>query len=98
MSTLSFNNIYYIIRKADNAKKAHGIILQLEAMVKPVPVDAVVLRQALHSTFADFEDALQHFSALTNKKIEAIVTRDPAGFKKSTLPVFTPADALKKVS
>lgn len=98
MSTLSFSNIYYILKKADNAKKAHRIVLQLEAIVKPLPVDASVLDQALHSTFADFEDALQHFSALSEKKIEAIVTRDSVGFKKSSLPVFTPTEALKKIS
>mgnify|MGYP000476504288 CR=1 FL=1 len=48
----------------------------------------------LDSEFGDFEDAIQYFSALQNRKIEAIVTRNVKDFKLSTLPVLQPSELL----
>ncbi len=45
---------------------------------------------ALNSTFTDFEDALQNFSAIKAKNIHVIITRNPKDYKQSVIAVFTP--------
>ena len=42
----------------------------------------------------DFEDSIQFYTALSNKKIESIVTRNPRDFKNNDISVFTPEEAL----
>jgi hypothetical protein len=58
-------------------------------------VNKNVINKSLHSDFVDFEDAVQFYSALSNAKIDIIVTRDKKGFKKSTLPVLDVEQALR---
>ena len=53
----------------------------------PSRVDAAVVRQALDSSFVDFEDALQYYSAMT-VNADYIVTRNKEDFVHSNLPVF----------
>jgi hypothetical protein len=52
---------------------------------------------ALDSGFNDFEDALQHFSALKEKAISAIITRNIKDYRKSNLSVMTPETFLKTI-
>ena len=56
-------------------------------------VDAAVVRQALDSSFTDFEDALQYFSAMT-EDADIIVTRNGSDFTHAEIPVQTPAQFL----
>ncbi|MBY0433985.1 MAG: twitching motility protein PilT [Cyclobacteriaceae bacterium] len=46
------------------------------------------------SSFRDFEDGLQYFSAVKVVGIEAIITRNIRDFKSSSIPVLTPAQFL----
>jgi hypothetical protein len=43
----------------------------------------------LDAGFPDFEDALQYFAAASILAVEPITTRDPKGFRASSLPVLT---------
>jgi len=56
-----------------------------------VECDEQIIHQAMDAKIADFEDAVQYFSAL---RINAacMVSRNPRHFPKSSLPVFTPQD------
>lgn len=58
-----------------------------------VAVDAVVVQAALDSDFADVEDAMQYFAALSVPNLVAIVTGDPKGFKAGELLVISPSEA-----
>ncbi|CAN5304149.1 PIN domain-containing protein [soil metagenome] len=89
-SAITFNNVYYIIRQISSHKKALALLSDLESMVDIIEVNKVIIKQALHSDFRDFEDAIQYMCALTNDKIEFIVTRNHKDFKKRQLPVFSP--------
>lgn len=60
------------------------------------PVDRVVLESAFNSGLADFEDAVQIFSAVT-QGLEAIVTRDAQGFLSSPIPVLSIQELLQQV-
>ena len=60
-------------------------------------VDSNVVQQAIRSSFDDFEDALQYFSA---KTIDAniIITRNLRDFAASDIPVMTAEDYLASLS
>jgi len=54
---------------------------------------------ALASTFdgRDFEDNLQ-MAAAVEGRLDAIITRDPAGYPNNPLPVFLPGQAVAELS
>jgi predicted nucleic acid-binding protein len=97
VSSLSFTNIYYILRRATSAQQAWQLLWNLEQLVDIVTVDATTIRQALIMNAADFEDAVQYFAALSASSMSAIVTRDPKGFSLSDIPVLLPAQALAEL-
>lgn len=61
-----------------------------------LPVDRKQLDDAYSLSLADFEDALQVVVARDNG-LDALVTRDAAGFKGSPVTVLTPADLLAHI-
>jgi predicted nucleic acid-binding protein len=97
VASLSFTNIYYTLRKATTAAIARALVEKLAQLVEIVGVDAGVVQQALASSFTDFEDGVQHFSAMSVPVITAIVTRDLRDFSTSFLPVLSPAEALAEL-
>jgi len=88
-------NVYYLLRKS--AK--HAIIIekikQLLNIIDIVKMDKEAVFGALNSNFKDFEDALQNFSAIENREIKIILTRNIKDFKKSKLAILTPETYLK---
>ncbi len=70
-------------------------LLDLTKLVEIIPIDRAVIEAALTLGFADFEDAIQYCAAHAVPAIEAIVTRDLRGFAAGTLPVLSPAEAVR---
>lgn len=89
-SAISFNNIYYIVKKVSNHQTAKKTLNLLRNQVYVIDLDKNILFQAIDSEFKDYEDAIQYFSALTNTTIKSIVTRNPKDFKHADIPVITP--------
>ena len=93
-SSLSFATASYFMEKN---RMAHDLIIEkLEIFCEyctPTRVDSDVVRESLDSSFTDFEDALQYFSALT-EDVEIIVTRNGRDFVNTAIPVKTPAQFL----
>ena len=58
-------------------------------MTKPKNFCVNVIDKALNSDFADFEDAIQYYTALENK-ITLILTRNLRDYKKASVVVQTP--------
>ncbi|MGZ5245984.1 MAG: type II toxin-antitoxin system VapC family toxin [Flavitalea sp.] len=94
ISSLSYSNIYYIIKKSTSHKEIIKILEGLEAITETLDVTRSVIAKSLKGEFKDFEDSIQYYTALSNKKINAIVTRDIKGFRNSELPIFNPEEAL----
>lgn len=94
VASLSFTNIEYVTRRLTTAAHARLLLNRLAPMVEILAVDAAIIHQTLDSDFTDFEDGIQYFTALTESAIVAIITRDPKGFRRSSLPVLSVADAL----
>jgi predicted nucleic acid-binding protein len=94
ITAVSYNNTYYIIKKLSSHKETIKILKELESLAETVDTTKDAIKQALDSEFKDFEDAIQYYTAKTNKKIDAIVTRNVADFKLSKLPILTPDEAI----
>src|SRR5687767_9658993 len=62
-SSLSFSNLYYILRKLRGHTDALVVLRKLKLLVRVSAVSEAEIQSALSSTFKDFEDAIQHFAA-----------------------------------
>ncbi len=98
VSSLCFNNVYYIIRKAVGHDAAIHKLTMLSSFTEVLSVPQSVIKLALSSGNSDFEDAVQYYTAISDQSIEGIVTRDKKGFANSQLPVLLPLEALLLVS
>jgi predicted nucleic acid-binding protein len=94
---LVFSNAYYVLRKLGSHQKVMEKLSQLAKLIDIIPLSKVSVLQALDSKFGDFEDALQHYAALS-KNIKTIVTRNVKDFKNSELAVLTPDQYLSSRS
>lgn len=89
ISTVSLNNIYYIVRKHLGHKRTVPIIEELVEITEIVGTTKKEIVQALKNDFKDFEDSIQYSSALTIKGIEAIITRNTKHYVNSSIAIFT---------
>ncbi|MEQ8469617.1 MAG: PIN domain-containing protein [Marinoscillum sp.] len=93
-SALAVNNIHYILRKLIGSKKSIEVVADLIDMIQCVEVGVEQLRHSIQSKFRDFEDGIQHATALKIVGLEAIITRNHRDFRKSQLPIFDPESFL----
>jgi len=93
ISAVSYNNIYYILRRSLANKTTIKLLADLAEMTEIADVTKLVINQSLASDFNDYEDAIQYYCALSVPQIDFIVTRNTKDFKKSALPVLTPEEA-----
>jgi predicted nucleic acid-binding protein len=94
VAAISFNNIYYIVRQVQTHAKTIELLKGLAQLVEIIAVDETVLQQALNSDFKDFEDSIQSYAAESITEIDGIVTRNQKDFKKSSLPILAPDNAM----
>jgi len=94
ISAVSYNNIYYILRQSHASGETIKLLDELSEMTEIADVTKSVIRKSLKSDFKDFEDAIQYNCALSLTKVDFIITRDTKDFKKSTLSVMTPEEAV----
>jgi predicted nucleic acid-binding protein len=94
ISAISFNNINYIIARKYSAKKAHQVMVLLRDIFKVVALTPQIINQAIDSSFGDFEDALQYFSAV-HVQADLIISRNVKDFRKSDISVLTPAEFIE---
>jgi len=92
-SGLVFSNCYYILRKISSHRKVIDALQSLGAFIEFAPVGHQVVLDALHSSFKDFEDAIQN-AAATSSGIRFLITRNTKDYKKSELAVMTPEEYL----
>ena len=97
-SSLTFSNLYYVLRKIEPHKKVISKLDSISKILTTLKVDEQNIRDAIDSGFPDFEDSIQYFCALDCKKIEVIITRNIKDYKNSGLSVMTPGDFLKSAS
>src|SRR2546425_13283605 len=94
VSSLSFSNLYYILRKLKGHAGAIALLGKLKLLANVSVVAESEIQSALSSQFMDFEDAIQHFTAKTEGGISAIVTRNRSDYSASEIPVLSPDEFL----
>ena len=93
-SSLSFSNLYYILRKYSSRQKVVTRLNTLAKMLEIKEVDGSMIRSSLRSRFKDFEDAIQYHCAAADPDISVIITRNIKDYRYSDLPVMSPATFL----
>ena len=93
ISAVSYNNIYYILRQSFSHNETIKLLAELNEWTEIIDVSKDIIEKSIRSKFNDFEEAIQHYCALSTSKIEFIVTRDTKDFKTSTIPILTPKEA-----
>ena len=102
ISALSFTTVYYVLRKECGHEKLLDIINKLLTIVTILPVDSDIVKNAAKSEFADFEDAVQYFTARTansdyiTANSDYIITRNVKDYKLSEINIMTPMEFLQK--
>ena len=96
VSPISFATVNYFISKFKNSKVAREKLRKFKIICEISKLDEQTIEKALNSSFKDFEDALQYFSA-TESNCKLILTRNGKEFKKSLLPFMTPDEFLKNL-
>lgn len=89
VAALSFNFVYYIVRHEADERAARRAIKGMRDVFQIVEVDSQIIHQAMNSSFADFEDGIQHACAVRSKATH-LLTRDLTGFRRSEIPVVSP--------
>jgi len=98
VSSLTFSNLYYVLKKVESHNKVISKLDIISKMLTILKVDQQTIKDAIASGFSDFEDSIQYNCALDYKKIDVLITRNTKDYKNSEIPVMTPADYLKTVS
>jgi predicted nucleic acid-binding protein len=98
VSSLTFSNLYYVLRKVESHNKVISKLDSMSKMLTILKVDQKTIKDAIASGFPDFEDSIQYNCAIDYKKIEVLITRNTKDYRNSEIPVMTPADYLKMVS
>lgn len=93
ISAISFNNVFYIVRRARNAEVARRALVLMRDIFDSVAPDQQILNQAIDSNIRDFEDAIQFFSA-QRAAADYLLTRNAADFPKARLPILAPDEFL----
>ena len=96
VSSLSFSNLYYILRKLKGHADALALLGKLKLLTRVSAVTEAEINASLSSSFKDFEDAIQHFAAKAEVGVSAIVTRNKADYSASEIPILSPEEYLAK--
>ena len=88
-SPLVLANTFYILRKQLGNNEARNALRKLRILLHVVDSSESIIDKALHSDFADFEDAIQYYTALEHE-ITVILTRNLRDYKNASVIVQTP--------
>lgn len=96
VSPISFATLNYFLSKFESPKIAREKLRKFNVICQISLVDEHVVEKGLNSSFKDFEDALQYFSALESE-CDFIITRNEKDFKTSAIPVMTADEFLSSI-
>ena len=96
VSTLTFANLVYIMRKQLDPEKIEDVFHKLNLIFEFADFSVSDLTHAAELNWKDFEDAVQ---SVTAERIHAdyIITRNVRDFSKSRVMAFTPPELLSRI-
>lgn len=95
VSPMTYSTASYLLRK-QGQERMRLLLRNFRQLSKVTTANEKVVDDALASSFIDYEDALQYYSAL-NKNVDAIITRNVKDFVCSKIPVLTPVEYLSQL-
>lgn len=93
VSTITPVNVFYIVRKLSGKDIALQTVKDLLKAVQVCQTNFRILQDATVSTITDYEDAVQHESAIA-ENLDAIITRNTKDFANSTIQIYSPQEFL----
>lgn len=97
VSPLSFATVNYILTKFESTELAKEKLRKFKILCEICNLDEHFVEKGLVSSFNDFEDSLQYFSAVASD-CEIIITRNSKDYKSSLIPVMTAGEFLSSLS
>ena len=96
VSTLTFANLVYIMRKQLDPEKIEDVFHKLNLIFEFADFSVSDLTHAAELNWKDFEDAVQ---GVTAERIHAdyIITRNVRDFSKSRVMAFSPSELLARI-
>ena len=94
VSPISFATVNYFLSKFEDSSVAKEKLRKFKILCEICKLDESIVEKGLNSSFSDFEDGLQYFSAV-DSKCEVIITRNAKDFKNSLIAVMTADEFLK---
>jgi predicted nucleic acid-binding protein len=89
-------NVHYVAKRSFGEKKARAAIKSLTENFTIILEDINIVENAIGSDFADFEDAVQYYAAMS-ARADAIITRNTKDYKQASIPVLTAEQFLKQL-
>ena len=96
VSPLSFTTIDYVLNKYEIAESVLNKLRKFKIICEICEVNEETIDKALNSSFKDFENALQYFTAL-QANCSIIITRNGKDFKQATIPIMTGEEYLSSI-
>lgn len=96
ISTLSFADIVYFMRKELDEEQIRISLMQLSSIFTFVDLTFLDLKRASDLKWKDFEDAIQYVTA-KKMNVEAIVTRNRKDFENGELFICSPEEIIKHI-
>ena len=96
ISTLTFANLVYVMRKELEPAQIEDILTRLKLIFRFADFSTADMTKAAEMAWNDFEDAVQ---SATAERIQAdfIITRNVRDFKQSKVVAFTPSEFLARI-
>ena len=96
LSSLTFANLVYIMRKQLDPEKIGDVFRKLNLIFEFVDFSVSDLTRAAEMKWPDFEDAVQ---SVTADRVHAdyIITRNVRDFSASRVIAFTPSELLARI-
>ncbi|MBR5540807.1 MAG: PIN domain-containing protein [Bacteroides sp.] len=95
VSPMTYATASYLLRK-HGKEGMRKLLSNFRQLSRITTADESVVDAALASSFDDYEDALQYYSALTGN-VDVIVTRNKKDFVLSRIPVLLPEELLAQL-
>lgn len=93
VSSLTFVNAFYVLRKTYNVDNLYQKLKSLSELCRITALDEDGIKYGLDNRGLDFEDTVQYISAMSIKP-DVIVTRNIKHFKNIDVAVNSPTDFL----
>ena len=96
ISTLTFANLVYVMRKELEPAQIEDVLTRLKLIFRFADFSTADMTKAAEMAWNDFEDAVQ---SATAERLQAdyIITRNVRDFRQSKVVAFTPSEFLARI-